>query len=72
MLGPVIDCLTGWVIGTIHQTMQDLNTAVEKVTSGPAKILGIDAGIIRKGSSADLCIIKKEKSLRETTFVDPI
>jgi len=39
----------------------DLNTAVEKVTSGPAKILGIDAGIIRKGSSADLCIIKKEK-----------
>ena len=39
----------------------DLNTAVAKVTSSPANILGIDSGVIRKGSPADLCILKKDK-----------
>jgi dihydroorotase len=48
----------------------DLNTAIAKVTSNPADILGIDSGVIRKGSAADLCIFKKELwTLKDTKIL---
>jgi dihydroorotase len=34
----------------------DLSTAIERVTSAPAKILGIDAGHLAVGSDADVCM----------------
>ena len=41
----------------------DINTAIAKVTTNPANILGIDAGVIKKGSAADLCIFKRKEWL---------
>ena len=38
----------------------DLSTAIERVTSAPAKILGIDAGHLALGSDADVCMFDPE------------
>lgn len=39
----------------------DLSTAIERVTSAPAKILGIDAGHLAIGSDADVCMFDPDR-----------
>ena len=56
-----IELLLPLLMELVDLGMLDLNTAVAKVTSNPASILGIDSGVISKGSPADLCILKKDK-----------
>ena len=41
----------------------DINTAIAKVTINPANTLGIEAGVIKKGSAADLCIFRRKEWL---------
>ena len=55
-----IEILLPLLMELVDLDILDLNTAIAKVTSNPADILGIDSGVIRKGSAADLCIFKKE------------
>tara|TARA_B100000767_G_C19745247_1_gene528176 strand:- start:44 stop:1321 length:1278 start_codon:yes stop_codon:yes gene_type:complete len=56
-----IELLLPLLMELVNLKILDLNTAIAKVTSNPSKILGIEAGIIKKGVPADLCIIKKEE-----------
>ena len=56
-----IELLLPLLMELVDLGLLDLNTAVAKVTSSPANILGIDSGVIKKGSPADLCILKKDK-----------
>ena len=60
-----IELLLPLLIELVNLNFLDLNTAISKVTINPAKILGIEAGIIQKDSQADLCILKKEEWLLE-------
>ena len=60
-----IELLLPLLIELVNLNLMDLNLAISKVTTNPAKILGIDAGIIQKGSQADICILKKEEWLFE-------
>ena len=53
-----IEILLPLMMDLVDSNIMVINMAISKVTSGPASILGIDAGVIRKGSSADLCIMK--------------
>jgi dihydroorotase len=56
-----IEILLPLLMELVDMGILDLNTAIEKVTSNPSNILGIDSGIIAKGYSADLCILRKEE-----------
>jgi dihydroorotase len=48
------------VMSLVHQCILDINTMVEKMTWGPAQVLGIDRGRLQIGSAADLTIIDPE------------
>jgi dihydroorotase len=45
----------------VREGVMDLITAVERLTSSPAKILGVSGGIIEEGSDADLTLIDLER-----------
>ena len=45
----------------VDSELIDLNSAIAKVTSNPATILGLESGVIEQGAVADLCILKKEE-----------
>ena len=64
-----IEILLPLIMELVDLDILDLNTAIKNVTSNPANILGIDSGVIRKGSVADLCILKKEKWLFNNTNI---
>jgi dihydroorotase len=53
-----------------HTGMVDLTTLIRAYTAAPAKILGIDAGVLAPGREADLTIIDldKEWAVDSTTF----
>ena len=44
----------------VKDKVLDLKTMIEKLTTEPAKILGIDAGTLSVGSSADICIFNPD------------
>lgn len=48
-----------------------LGDLLSKLTDGPAKVLGIDAGTLKIGAAADLCIFDPDKyrTVNETAFV---
>ena len=56
-----IELLLPLLMELVDKNILDLETAVSKVTSNPASILGINSGVISKGSSADLCILKNKE-----------
>jgi len=56
-----IEILLPLLMELVDMDIMDLNTAIKKVTLNPSNILGIDSGIIDKGSTADLCILRKEE-----------
>ena len=64
-----IEILLPLMMDLVDSNIMDINMAISKVTSSPASILGIDAGVIRKGSSADLCIMKKEDWVFDQTKI---
>jgi dihydroorotase len=39
----------------------DLSSAIARLTSGPASVLGIDAGTLTAGSAADVCIFDPDQ-----------
>jgi len=45
------------LMSLVHQGILDINTMVEKMTWGPAQVLGIDRGQLKIGAAADLTII---------------
>ena len=55
-----IEILLPLLMELVDLGLIDINTAISSVTSNPAKILGIDTGIIKKGYPADICIFKKQ------------
>ncbi len=44
----------------VHSGILSINQAIEKMTVGPAKILGIEAGTLSPGAPADITIIDPE------------
>jgi len=48
----------------VREGVMDLITAVERLTSNPAKILGVEGGIIEEGSDADMTLIDLEREYR--------
>ena len=40
----------------VEQGVTDMVTAIDRLTAGPARVLGIDAGHLAPGATADLCI----------------
>jgi dihydroorotase len=55
------------VLSLVQQGILDINTMIEKMTVGPAMVLGIDRGHLQEGAVADLTIIDPEAVRR----VDP-
>ena len=58
-----IELLIPLLMDLVDSGLIDLNSAIAKVTTNPAAILGIKAGVIEKGAAADLCILKTEKAI---------
>lgn len=46
----------------VDQGLMEMPQLLEKLTSGPAQILGLDAGTLAEGSAADICIFDPEES----------
>ncbi|KAA0874335.1 dihydroorotase [Nitrincola tapanii] len=46
----------------VEQKLLELPQLIEKLTLGPARILGLDAGSLAPGSQADICIFDPEES----------
>lgn len=79
-LGPFPSCEPGisgletllpLTLGLVRENVVDIATALTRVTSGPARILGIEAGTIAAGDTADICIFDPQKkwTLSEETMV---
>lgn len=51
----------------VEQNMLELPQLVEKLTSAPANILGLDAGTLTKGAQADICIFDPQAEWQLTT-----
>jgi len=50
----------------VQQTSISLNEVIEKVTSSPAKILGVNAGTLSVGAPANLCIFDENEDWQLT------
>jgi dihydroorotase len=49
------------ILQLVSENVVDLSTALMRVTSGPANILGLDLGTLGIGKSADICIFNPQK-----------
>ena len=58
-----IEILLPLLMELVDLKIIDINTAIAKVTINPANTLGIEAGVIKKGSAADLCIFRRKEWL---------
>ena len=45
----------------VNENGLDLSKAIEKMTSGPAQVLGLNMGTLKPGSPADITVIDPEK-----------
>jgi dihydroorotase len=52
-----LDTLLALTLKLVDEQVLDLNTALARLTSGPASVLGIDSGHLGSGARADICII---------------
>jgi len=57
-----LDVLLSLSLQLVQDKVLDLQTAIAALTINPAKIAGIDAGHLGKGTAADVCIINPELS----------
>jgi len=55
-----LDTLLPLALRLVDEKICDLSTALQLVTSKPADILGIDAGTLKVGCTADICIFDAE------------
>ena len=56
-----IELLIPLLMELVESGLIDLNSAIAKVTSNPAAILGIQGGVIEEDVAADLCILKNQE-----------
>jgi dihydroorotase len=61
-----LELLLPLVLRFARETGMPLPAALARVTSGPAAILGVDAGTLRVGAPADLCVFDPEQPWRVT------
>lgn len=52
-----LETLVPLMLRLVDENVLDLSTAVARITSGPAAILGIDAGTLGPNCRADICVI---------------
>ncbi len=52
------------VMGLVHEGELKLPRAIELLTSGPARALGLDCGTLRKGAAADMVVLDPVESYR--------
>ncbi|MEW6109868.1 MAG: dihydroorotase [Nitrospirota bacterium] len=51
-------------LGLVHEGVLDMNQLAEKITVNPARILGIDKGMLRAGADADIVIVDTKRDFR--------
>jgi dihydroorotase len=56
-----LETLLGLALRLVDEGVMDLSTALARVTSGPADILGLPYGRLGVGSAADVCIFDPEQ-----------
>lgn len=56
-----LETLLPLTLRLVQEGILDLSTALARLTSGPARILGIDAGTLMPGAAADICIFDPEQ-----------
>ncbi len=56
-----LETLLPLTLSLVRQGLIDLSAAVARLTSGPAGLLGIEAGTLSVGSPADICIFDPEQ-----------
>jgi dihydroorotase len=64
---PGISALETWLpltLRLVDEGLLDLNAALATVTANPAAILGVDAGTLGVGASADVCIFDPDETWR--------
>jgi len=55
-----LDTLLGLTLKLVDEEVCDLVTAIERLTAGPARLLGIDAGHLGIGAVADVCVFNPQ------------
>ena len=55
-----LDTLLGLMLKLVDEGVLDLPDAIERVTAGPARLLGIEAGTLAVGAPADVCVFAPE------------
>ncbi|MFB6259134.1 MAG: dihydroorotase, partial [Thiohalorhabdaceae bacterium] len=55
-----LETLLGLSLKLVDEGVMDLATALDRVTRGPASVLGLDAGRLGVGDVADICILDPE------------
>jgi dihydroorotase len=55
-----LETLLPLALKLVNEDILDLSSAIQRLTSGPADILGLPAGRLSPGSSADICIFDPE------------
>lgn len=61
-----VETLLSLGLQLVEEKVLDLNSLIERLTSGPAKILGINAGTLTPGQAADICIFDPKQSWTPT------
>lgn len=62
-----LDTLLALSLHLAHDGMLSLPAALERLTWGPARILGLDSGHLGMGATADVCVFDPEADWRVTT-----
>jgi dihydroorotase len=60
--GTGLATLLAVTLAQVHGGALSLLRAVELLTAAPARLLGLDAGTLRKGAAADLCLFSPERA----------
>lgn len=55
-----LETLLSLVVELVHEGVCDLATALARVTAGPARALGLEAGTLAVGAPADVCVFDPE------------
>jgi len=61
-----LETLLPLVLRLVHEGVLDLSTALARLTSGPAKILGLPFGRLDPGREADICVFNPETTWQLT------
>lgn len=57
-----LETLLSLVVELVHEGVCDLATALARVTAGPARALGLEAGTLTVGAPADVCVFDPQAS----------